>query len=175
MAMTVTAVTSRHMDKTLTFNSNLGTPIHSFMSTLHICPLSTYLFNTWTKCSARDFLKAQLEKKSSRCRLLGQMARSLRTHRESATSYIPCPVHHAPGNTEPRLTLLLHPHLFSGWGERAHAFLSRKNEKINTTVVVVDQGALFLQNWYPQKIPAHMLTTPNKSTTHSMRDAHCTR
>lgn len=29
------------MDKTLILNASLGTPTHSFMNTLHICPLST--------------------------------------------------------------------------------------------------------------------------------------
>lgn len=41
MAIIVTAVTSRQMDKTLTLNASLGTPTHSFMNTPHICPLST--------------------------------------------------------------------------------------------------------------------------------------
>lgn len=41
MAITVTAVTRRQMDNTLTFNASLGTPTHSFMKTPHICPLST--------------------------------------------------------------------------------------------------------------------------------------
>lgn len=41
IAITVTAVTRRPMDKTLIFNAKLGTPTHSFMKIPHSCPDST--------------------------------------------------------------------------------------------------------------------------------------
>lgn len=42
IAITVTAVTNKDIERILIFIAALGTPTHSFMKTLHSCPLSTY-------------------------------------------------------------------------------------------------------------------------------------